>query len=264
MPRVSRPARRREPDDARAGNLGWKTDDTFTGLDESTISVQFGRFDYSIGNGMIINDGGSDGGDRGGWYIGMRKSFQNGGLISLDSKTAEGAALPHQEQPAARRYAGRGPRRQRRLHVRRFGRDARCHVAARVSRGQQRRLRHLRRSRVVDRAARAHVLRRIRVRGRRRSQRQRLVRPGALPVQRRRVETVADVSLRALQRRVQHARVRLHGLRLLVPGRDRRQLSALQQQSEEPHGALEAQAARRRGRESLLLRLQARRYVAVQ
>ena len=68
------------------GNLGWKTGDSFTGLDESTVSVKLGRFDYSIGNGMIINDGGSDGGERGGWYIGMRKSFQNGGLISLDSK----------------------------------------------------------------------------------------------------------------------------------------------------------------------------------
>ena len=67
------------------GNLGWKTDDTWTGLDKSTVSVQLGRFDYSIGTGMIINDGGSDGGERGGWYIGMRKSFQNGALVSLDS-----------------------------------------------------------------------------------------------------------------------------------------------------------------------------------
>jgi len=65
--------------------LGWKTDETWTGLDKSTISVQLGRFDYSIGTGMLINDGGSDGGDRGGWYIGLRKSFQNGALIKLDS-----------------------------------------------------------------------------------------------------------------------------------------------------------------------------------
>ncbi len=68
-----------------ASTLGWKTDATWTGLDKSTISAQFGRFDYSIGNGMLIYDGGGDGGDRGGWYIGMRRAFQNGGLISLDS-----------------------------------------------------------------------------------------------------------------------------------------------------------------------------------
>ncbi len=57
-------------------NLGWKTDDTFTGLEESTLSLQLGRFDYSIGTGMIINDGGSDGGDRGGWYSACARRFR--------------------------------------------------------------------------------------------------------------------------------------------------------------------------------------------
>jgi hypothetical protein len=69
--------------------LGWKTDDTWTGLEKSAISVEIGRFDYSIGTGMIINDGGADGGDRGGWYIGMRKAFQNGALIRLDSENLD-------------------------------------------------------------------------------------------------------------------------------------------------------------------------------
>jgi hypothetical protein len=69
------------------GHIGWKTDDTFTGLEESTLTVKLGRFDYSIGTGMLINDGGSDGGDRGGWYLGLRKAFQNAALVSLDSKT---------------------------------------------------------------------------------------------------------------------------------------------------------------------------------
>jgi hypothetical protein len=67
-------------------HLGWKTTDTISGLEESTVTVKLGRFDYSIGTGMIIVDGGSDGGDRGGWYIGMRKAFQNAGMVSLDSK----------------------------------------------------------------------------------------------------------------------------------------------------------------------------------
>ncbi len=124
-------------------HLGWKTDDSFTGLDESTITAQFGRFDYSIGNGMIINDGGCDGGDRGGWYIGMRKSFQNGGLISLDSKTLKAQVFRIEEQPAARRHSGRGTRRERRLHGRRFGRGARRHGDARVSGRQRRRNRRV-------------------------------------------------------------------------------------------------------------------------
>jgi len=66
-------------------NLGWKTTESFSSLGDTTISAQLGRFNYTIGSGMLIWDGGGDGGDRGGWYIGMRKAFQNGGLISLDS-----------------------------------------------------------------------------------------------------------------------------------------------------------------------------------
>jgi hypothetical protein len=81
------------------GNLGWKTDATFTGLDKSTLSVQLGRFDYSIGTGMLINDGGSDGGDRGGWYLGLRKAFQNGLLIKLDSTTLKAEVFDFKNNP---------------------------------------------------------------------------------------------------------------------------------------------------------------------
>ena len=81
------------------GNIGWKTADTLTGLDESTISLQLGRFDYSIGTGMLINDGGSDGGDRGGWYMGMRKAFQNAAMISLDSKTLKAQVFRIKNNP---------------------------------------------------------------------------------------------------------------------------------------------------------------------
>jgi hypothetical protein len=81
------------------GNLGWRMDDTFTGLDESTLSVQLGRFDYSIGTGMLINDGGSDGGDRGGWYLGLRKAFQNGLKFSLDSKTLKAQVFDFKNNP---------------------------------------------------------------------------------------------------------------------------------------------------------------------
>ncbi len=81
------------------GNIGWKTADTFSGLKDSTISMQLGRFDYSIGTGMLINDGGSDGGDRGGWYLGLRKAFQNAALISLDSSTLKVQAFRIKNNP---------------------------------------------------------------------------------------------------------------------------------------------------------------------
>jgi hypothetical protein len=74
------------------GHIGWKKDDLFAGLEEDTFSIAIGRQDYSIGTGMIINDGGSDGGDRGGWYLGMRKAFQESIIMRIKSKTllAEG------------------------------------------------------------------------------------------------------------------------------------------------------------------------------
>jgi hypothetical protein len=81
------------------GRLGWKTDAPWTGLERSTVSVQLGRFDYSIGTGMIVNDGGSDGGDRGGWYLGMRKAFQNGALVSLDSDDLDVQAFRFKNNP---------------------------------------------------------------------------------------------------------------------------------------------------------------------
>ena len=81
------------------GHIGWKTADTFTGLEDSTLTVKLGRFDYNIGTGMLINDGGSDGGDRGGWYIGMRKAFQNAGIISLDSKSLKVQAFRLKNNP---------------------------------------------------------------------------------------------------------------------------------------------------------------------
>ena len=124
-------------------HLGWKTEDSFTGLDESTISAQFGRFDYSIGNGMIINDGGSDGGNRGGWYIGMRKSFQNGGLISLDSKQLKAQIFRIKNNPRRGGTQGEGTRRECRLHGRRFRRGARWRGDARVSGRHRRRNRRV-------------------------------------------------------------------------------------------------------------------------
>lgn len=69
------------------GHVGWRTSDLFSGLDDDTVSVSVGRQDYSIGSGMLINDGGSDGGTRGGWYLGMHKAFQNSAILKLESKT---------------------------------------------------------------------------------------------------------------------------------------------------------------------------------
>jgi hypothetical protein len=51
--------------------------DLFPGLEEDTFSISIGRQDYVIGSGLLIADGGGDGGERGGWYLLIRptKSF---------------------------------------------------------------------------------------------------------------------------------------------------------------------------------------------
>jgi hypothetical protein len=67
------------------GHLGWKVDNVFGGLENDTFSISAGRQDYSIGSGMLINDGGADGGEHGGWYIGMRKAFKESVIARLKS-----------------------------------------------------------------------------------------------------------------------------------------------------------------------------------
>ena len=74
-------------------NIGWKVTDLFAKKD--TLSITVGRLDYTIGTGLIIADGTSDGGERGGWYIGMRKAFAKSVLLqwSTDKWLVEGFHL---------------------------------------------------------------------------------------------------------------------------------------------------------------------------
>ena len=68
-------------------HVGWRREDVFSALDGDTLSITAGRLDYSIGTGLLVDDGSADGGDRGGWYLGMRKSFAQALVASLDSET---------------------------------------------------------------------------------------------------------------------------------------------------------------------------------
>jgi hypothetical protein len=68
-------------------HVGWRVEDVLAGLDGDTLSIAVGRLDYGIGTGLLVDDGGADGGDRGGWYLGMRKAFAQSVVASLDSET---------------------------------------------------------------------------------------------------------------------------------------------------------------------------------
>lgn len=67
-------------------HIGWAIENPFAGLEDDTFSIIGGRQDYNIGTGLIINDGAANGGERGGWWLGLRKTFKDSVIVRLDSK----------------------------------------------------------------------------------------------------------------------------------------------------------------------------------
>jgi hypothetical protein len=59
--------------------VGWKTS---LGEDDF-FEIIGGDFDYEIGTGFLIKDGGRDGGDRGGFYLGARTASRSSGLVRV-------------------------------------------------------------------------------------------------------------------------------------------------------------------------------------
>jgi hypothetical protein len=76
-------------------HLGWTATEPFDAFEGETLTVTIGNLDYSIGSGLIVDDGGSDGGEHGGWYLGMRKAFREALLVQLETEalTLEGFRL---------------------------------------------------------------------------------------------------------------------------------------------------------------------------
>ncbi len=81
------------------GHVGWKSGQGLWGLDAEALTLKAGRFDYSIATGLLVNDGGGDGGKRGGWYLGMRKAFENAFLATLDTGPVLVEAFYLENQP---------------------------------------------------------------------------------------------------------------------------------------------------------------------
>jgi len=80
-------------------HVGWRYDDPLSSLEEDTFTLSVGRQDYLIGTGMLIADGGSDGGDKGGWYLSMRKAFQESVIASLKSSSVVAEGFYLQNRP---------------------------------------------------------------------------------------------------------------------------------------------------------------------
>lgn len=89
-------------------HIGWRVDDVFSGLEGDTFSIIAGRQDYSIGTGLQVNDGSSDGAELGGWYLGMRKAFAESILLRLDSDRWLFEASHMENQPRRGGITGSG------------------------------------------------------------------------------------------------------------------------------------------------------------
>jgi hypothetical protein len=83
------------------GHMGWRGEDIFDWLEGDTLTIAAGRQDYSIGTGLLINDGGADGAERGGWYLNMRSAFSESLLATIDSDTWMFEVFRLKNQPRA-------------------------------------------------------------------------------------------------------------------------------------------------------------------
>ena len=63
--------------------VGWSSGDLFPALGKDAIDLSFGSQKYQVGSGFLFWDGASDGGSRGGFWLGMRKAFQLAAIARL-------------------------------------------------------------------------------------------------------------------------------------------------------------------------------------
>jgi alginate export protein len=80
--------------------IGWRSG-TSLGLGENAVDFVVGRTQYKLGHGMLIYDGGSEGGSRGGFWSGARKAFEFAavGRVKAGPTTIEAFYLDRDELP---------------------------------------------------------------------------------------------------------------------------------------------------------------------
>lgn len=65
----------------------WTSGDLFPSLGKDALELSTGSQPYDVGNGFLFGNAGSDGGKRGGYWLGLRKAFELTGVARL--KTGE-------------------------------------------------------------------------------------------------------------------------------------------------------------------------------
>lgn len=69
------------------GHLGWTAEEVLSAFEGESFTVKLGSFDYQIGSGLLVVDGTNDGGERGGWNMGLRRSFREALLLQLATES---------------------------------------------------------------------------------------------------------------------------------------------------------------------------------
>jgi hypothetical protein len=80
--------------------VGWRSGNML-GLGENALDFVVGRTQYKLGHGMLLFDGGSEGGSRGGFWSGARKAFEFAaiGRVKAGPTTLEAFYLDRDELP---------------------------------------------------------------------------------------------------------------------------------------------------------------------
>jgi hypothetical protein len=73
--------------------LGWSSADLFPALGKDAIDLSFGSQKYEVGTGFLFGDGASDGGSRGGYWLGLRNAFELAGIARLTTGPFKGEAV---------------------------------------------------------------------------------------------------------------------------------------------------------------------------
>lgn len=84
------------------GYVGWNSGDiSGDGFGIDTLDLSYGRQRFKLGSGFLFADGGSDGRQRGAYWIGARKAFEQAAIVRIDAGglTARGVYLEPNDRP---------------------------------------------------------------------------------------------------------------------------------------------------------------------
>ena len=90
--------------------IGWRSGGALANLGENAVDVSVGRVQYQLGHGMLLWDGSSEGGSRGGYWTNARKAFEFAavGRLKPGAHTVDAFYLDKDELRKAIRAAGCG------------------------------------------------------------------------------------------------------------------------------------------------------------